>query len=447
VAKKSDIPFAGDFSPREIDLEAVLSFPAEHPGDRAALQLEIRKRYYERPETPPEQRDRLAYNVSLGMEKYGLIEKDGTLTPLGTELHALAGQPDQMYERFARHILVEMPGALLLDAARDMRAAGEKITLNSLRETLAERGVHTSSANKSMSLMRLWLDAAKVTDSRWQIDESAYSRILGLSETEIEALVELGKEERAILKTLAEIGITVDSSKLRKAAEAAYAVKLNEKAFARTLKPLAEKGLLVFKPAGGKSAPVAPTARLLKDVTIPLIEQYGEGLPPKLRVLLRRPLSEIVEALDSSTHQKGLALEALAFKMMRSIGLEYLETRFRPSSGGRFEVDLLFESKRLGYSRWQIQCKNTGKVSLEDVAKEVGLVYRLLSDTIVVITRGAVGDEARRYAADVMRKTSLSIILIDGQDVAAIISDPLAIYGILEREAAAAAALKPVESA
>jgi site-specific DNA-methyltransferase (cytosine-N4-specific) len=37
----------------------------------------------------------------------------------------------------------------------------------------------------------------------------------------------------------------------------------------------------------------------------------------------------------------------------------------------------LFHSTRLVYSRWQVQCKNTDHVSLDDVAKEVGLTHFL----------------------------------------------------------------------
>jgi site-specific DNA-methyltransferase (cytosine-N4-specific) len=442
VTKKSDIPFAGNFSPREVDLAEVIGFAGKAGGDRPALELAIRKRYYERPTTKPPQRLKLAYNVALGMQKYGLIEKDATLTSLGSELLELSGTPVDMYRRFAGHILVEMPGTLLLDTVRDMRAAGEPTSLNDIRKALLDRGMHTSTANKSISLMRLWLDEAKVTTKTWGIDEIVYREVLGLSDPELEVLVGLTNEERAILKVLAEIGTSVDSSKLRVAVEKAHAIRLNEKSFAKTLKPLVELGFIDFKPAGGKSAPVNPEPLLLKEVTIPLIEQYGAGLPAKLRILLRRPLAEIVESLDSSSgHDKGLALEALGFKMMRSIGLEYRETRFRPKKG-RFEVDLLFDSERLGYSRWQVQCKNTTRVGIEDVAKEVGLVYRLLSDVIVIITRGRIGEEARRYAADVMGKTSLAIVLIDRDDVDRIVDDPLSIYDVLTREAAFASSLK-----
>lgn len=446
MPKKSDIPFAGNFSPNEIDLDVVLGLADKASGGRPALELAIRKKYYERPTTDAVQRTKLAYNVALGLEKYGLIEKDATLTPLGSEVLALKAKPVEMHRRFARHILVEMPGAMLLDTVRDMQAAGESTRLNDIRKALLDRGMHTSTANKSISLMRLWLDKAGVTTRSWHIDEIVYREILGISEVELEALVDRTEEERAILKFLAEIGTSVDSSKLRGGVEKAHAIRLNEKGFAKTLKPLVELGFISFKPAGGKSAPVTPEPLLLKEVTIPLIEQYGVGLPAKLRALLRRPLLEIVESLDSSSgHDKGLALEALAFKMMRSIGLEYRETRFRPKKG-RFEVDLLFDSERLGYSRWQIQCKNTKRVGLEDVAKEVGLTYRLLSDVIVIITRGKVGEEARRYAADVMGKTSLVIVLIDRDDVDRIVVDPLSIYDVLAREAAFASSLKRLDA-
>jgi Restriction endonuclease len=447
ASRKSDLPFAGNFSPEEVDLADVLTFAANAGGDRKALESAIRESYYERESTPPAQRLKLAYNVALGMGKYGLIEKDATLTPLGEELLMLADDPVSMYRRFAKHILVELPGTLLLDAVRDMRAAGEPITLSSLRQALLDRDVHTPRANKHMSLMRLWLDKAGVTTKAWQINEKLYAEIVGVSQTELDALVGLSTEQRAVLKVLAEVGTTVDSSELRVATERAFPVKLNEKAFSRLLKPLADAGFLSFQPAGGKSAPVKPEPRLLKDVTGPLLDQYGRGLPAKLRTLLRRPLADIVAALDSTSgYEKGLALEALGFKMMRSIGLDYRDTRFRPKQGGRFEVDLLFDTQRLAYSRWQIQCKNTARVDLDDVAKEVGLVFRLLSNVIVIITRGTVGNEARRYATDVMQKTSLAIVLIDGSDVGEIVKNSLVLYEILAREAAFAMGVKPIDA-
>lgn len=58
---------------------------------------------------------------------------------------------------------------------------------------------------------------------------------------------------------------------------------------------------------------------------------------------------------------------------MRLIDLDYVTTRLGGSATGGGEVDVIFESTRLVFSRWQIQCKNTARVGLDNVAKEVGL--------------------------------------------------------------------------
>ena len=113
----------------------------------------------------------------------------------------------------------------------------------------------------------------------------------------------------------------------------------------------------------------------------------------------------------------GLALEALAFKLMRLLDMTYVATRLRGAATGGAEVDLIFESARLVFSRWQIQCKNTPRVSLDDVAKEVGLTHFLKSNVIVVATTGEIGSEARRYADRIMVDSNLCMVLVNGQDL------------------------------
>jgi hypothetical protein len=381
------------------------------------------------------------------MAKYGLIEKDGTLTELGTELLSLSTQSNaEMYRRFAQHILVALPGMTLLRAVQDMQLAGEPITLSTLREALLERGIHTPTANKHISLMRLWLDKAGITTPSWTVNQSLVDEMLGVSPDEVDSLASVTPAQAAVMRTLAELGEQpVDSSTLRTAAEVAHGVRINEKQMPKdVLIPLREQGYVTFTSGNARSAPVTATAKLTNDVTIPLLEQLAGSLPSGLLGLLRLSLSDIVARLDAGTHEKGLALEALAFKILRLIGLRYRETRYRPRSGGRFEVDLLFDSGALAYSRWQVQCKNTSSVALDDIAKEVGLTYYLLSNVILVITRGTVGPEARRYAHDVMRKTNLAIILLDRADVDEIIAEPLRVFEILAREADFSMRLKPL---
>jgi site-specific DNA-methyltransferase (cytosine-N4-specific) len=100
--------------------------------------------------------------------------------------------------------------------------------------------------------------------------------------------------------------------------------------------------------------------------------------------------------------------------------MTYVATRLRASATGGAEVDLIFESARLAFSRWQVQCKNTSRVSLDDLAKEVGLTHFLKSNVIVMVSTGEIGPEARRYANKVMTDSNLCIVMLDGGDLSLI---------------------------
>ena len=157
-------------------------------------------------------------------------------------------------------------------------------------------------------------------------------------------------------------------------------------------------------------------------------------------------MREILNDLKAAyTHTRGLALEALAFKLMRLLDMDYVATRLRGSATGGAEVDLIFQSARLVFSRWQVQCKNTSHVNLEDVAKEVGLTHLLKSNVIVVITTGEIGASARGYANKVMGDTNLCLVLVNGGDLATIEKNPAAIVDVFNREASHAMRLKSLE--
>jgi site-specific DNA-methyltransferase (cytosine-N4-specific) len=141
----------------------------------------------------------------------------------------------------------------------------------------------------------------------------------------------------------------------------------------------------------------------------------------------------------------GIALEALAFKLMRSLAMNYVATRLRAAATGGAEVDLIFESARLVFSRWQVQCKNTMRVSLDDVAKEVGLTHLLKSNVIVLVTTGTVGVEARRYANRIMSDSNLAIVMIERSDLDAVAENPAYLVHAFRREAEHAMALKRLE--
>lgn len=150
----------------------------------------------------------------------------------------------------------------------------------------------------------------------------------------------------------------------------------------------------------------------------PLLTQLEQQTDPKLISLLRKPISDILIEIDSTDRYiSGLALEALAFKFMRILGMNYVATRLRAEATGGSEVDLIFDSTRLVYSRWQIQCKNTKRVALDDIAKEVGLTHFLKSNVIVIVSTGDIGKDARKYSNKIMKESNLCIVLIEGVDI------------------------------
>jgi len=162
--------------------------------------------------------------------------------------------------------------------------------------------------------------------------------------------------------------------------------------------------------------------------------------------MLRKSLTEILGELSSADrHIKGLALEALAFYLMRLIDLKYVATRLRGQVTGGAEVDLIFEGARLIFSRWQIQCKNTQTISLDDVAKEIGLTFQLKSNVVMIVSTGNISAEARKYAQQVMSMTNLNIVLFDSNDLQKIARNPTFIADALNREARHAMEIKKLD--
>jgi len=84
-------------------------------------------------------------------------------------------------------------------------------------------------------------------------------------------------------------------------------------------------------------------------------------------------------------------------------------------------------------------------VSLDDVAKEVGLTHFLKSNVIVIVTTGEISGEARRYANKIMADSNLAVVMIDGNDLHVISDRPATIVNAFEREARHAMDLKKLQ--
>ena len=453
---QSDLPFGSEFSPAQIDLSVLLELAHDHAADWKAFENAIRDRYFAANNTSDYNKGKLANNTKLSMRAYGLIgEKDASLTETGQALYSIRADETILYESFARHILKGCQGMNLVQCLLDMWAAGESIDLNKLRRWLEERGIKVPRGGKHMSTMRLWLEKAGVFVTGYRVNQVRLNEILGLNVEEFEVLATFSAEQRAYLKALANIGGggPHSSNDIERLATSTYGVTFNEKNLPKqVLYPLEKAQYITLQRGtkqsgrGAKPFLVAATDKLAAEIITPLIEQLEQQTQADLRPLLRKPLKEIREELNSKDrHVRGLALEALAFKLMRLIDLAYVATRLRGAATGGAEVDLIFESARLVFSRWQIQCKNTAHVSLDDVAKEVGLTHFLKSNAIVMVSTGAIGEEARRYSNKIMADSNLCIIMLDKSDLALIESSPATIVDVFTREARHAMDLKRLE--
>jgi hypothetical protein len=166
---------------------------------------------------------------------------------------------------------------------------------------------------------------------------------------------------------------------------------------------------------GGKGGEIAATDKLT-DVDFEMLIGFRPGdLPADLRSAMTTPLETIYENLDSEdTYTKGIALELLAVNLATDLGLMPLRLRVRGTRTGGAEVDLVAESAHLHFSRWLFQCKNTKKVDVGVLAKEVGMAALLQAQVIVIATTGTVSKAVVTYAQRVSQTTPYQVVLVDG---------------------------------
>ena len=448
-----DLPFGSEFSPNQIDLSEVLEICKENEGKRDAVEAAILVRFFSaHGHGNAENRKKLAMNCRLGLKNYGIIDDACNFTDFGAKLYAHRTHAEKMYESLAKHILLNLNGMAFVQCIWDMQTSLQKVTLETLKPELEIRGITYPAAGKHPSIMRLWLEKAGVFSSKWNINHDRIQEILG-SGDDMQALRSLTKAQRYFLLSLLNTGVGdfQISSRIARLASVSYGISYPEKTLPKSiLSPLEAAGYIETEKAtvgrGAKPHYCRPTEKAKIELLQPFIQQLEAQTDPKLIELLTKSIPEILIDIQSkNTFISGLALEALAFKLLRIVGLDYVATRIRAEATGGSEVDLLFQSLRPVYLRWQIQCKNTDHVALDHVAKEVGLTQMLYSNIIVIITTGSVSAEAKKYANHVMWHTNLSILFVERSDIDRVAADPVSIVDIFERETKKAMQLKKLD--
>ena len=169
---------------------------------------------------------------------------------------------------------------------------------------------------------------------------------------------------------------------------------------------------------GGKSGTITPTDKLADADLTRLTGYPASTIPAEVRRRGAVPLADVYRDLDStSKHLKGLALEVLAVRIASDLGLSPLRFRLRGVRTGGAEADLVAEGAHLHFSRWLFQCKNTGLVTVEDLARELGLATVLRAQVIVLVTTGRFSQPVTQLAQQIAAESAFQVVLVGGRSV------------------------------
>ena len=447
-----DTPYTQQFSMAQTPLRRLLPILRQNQGQRAKLKAAIASAFFKHTKSP----EKIAGNTVIALNSHGIIDAKAILTAFGKILIGL--NPDAAQTAIAKNILRNLGGFQVVEALREMKLGGHKVSLIALTDELKQRGLKVSSNSSDLSGICGWLQAAGVLNG-WEVVEQKYSEIMGISAKTIDALKDLNAAQIGFLRAMLALNIQEFSNYISvvKHAETLYSgqVTYNWKMLDKEiLQPLEQAGLVEVRRAakstagarGGKPAEIKPTEKFEKEVATPILESLFKNSGLKdLRKIRSIPLSTLVADVKQNADigLKGEALEILAIRFCQLLELEFMgwrETDEKVSAGG--EVDGMMHSARLIYSRWQIQCKATDKITYETMAKEYGVSAVSLASVILIVSTGELTPSAVKYRAHITQKTPLNMIVIDGHALDEIVKDPSAIGGILESQARDAMKLK-----
>ncbi len=454
------VPYTQQFSPQQTPLRRLLAIIRQNTGNAKRLRTAIGAACFKDKADP----GKLAGNTLISLRAHGIITAGGAdLTDFGDQLVALQGSEDQAYELMAKHILVDLDGMGIIETLREMKRADLKIGLATLPDELRQRGYKVSDNSSDLSGVLSWLREAKLL-TEYQVNETEYASQLGTQPTLVDALKGLTREQIAFLQAIVALNITDWSpyNAVCKHAENLYAgeVRYNWKEIvSAVLKPLSDVGLIELRKKakqdkgtpegrGGKPADIKPTERFEQQIAEPILSAlYRSAGFAEIREIRAKSLAEIVETIDKGPDQneRARALEWLAIRLCQMLDLDFMgwrETDIEIAGGG--EVDALLHSTRLIYSRWQLQCK-IGPVTAAAVAKEVGMNEVVLANVILVVGTKRATKGAETFRRQIISKSSLNIILLDGPLLDKVIRDNTSLVEVLRAQAQDALRQKPKE--
>lgn len=450
------IPYSQQFTPEQTPLEKLLPI-LRSAKDKQGLEKSIASAFFSGKTDPV----KIAKNTVIALSTHGYW-KDKEITPLGKELINLSRDIPAAKRFIAKNILLKLDGIALVETLRDMTSANLPISLQTLPVELASRGFTVSSNSSDLSSVFGWLREAGVLTGQYGINDSVYEDIANIGSESISNLLNLEKDQMFFLRSMLSLNITdwTPYNEILSHAEEIFAgeVLYNRKdPVKQVLEPLQKIGFIDIKKRdkqnlktpkgrGGKPAFVKPTAKFEKEISELLLKGLVAATGLKdIREIRSSSLEKITNDLyKSEDHNvRGRALELLAIRLCQMLDLKFMGWRTTDVDlAGGGEVDAMLHSDRLIYSRWQIQCK-VGSISMEAVAKEVGMQQISLSNVILLASTDRATPAAETYRRKIISSTNLNIVFIDGSDLKKIVADSSHLITVLKQQARHALNVKP----
>lgn len=448
--KESQIPVGTGFSPNLISLPDYVNAIIEYSGDPDAIEEAVNAPPVWIGKKARTTRRTRRHPMEAGVQ-YGLLtDGEYEATDLAHRLSSL--NEDELYEEFARHILLHLGGLRVIEAAQEMKLDGRNITGDTLSRYLTNQGFRVTEHNTAINTLRMWLGKAGVVPESgrvkgaWLPDPEVKERLIGMDDDTIAALASLTDEQVAFAKALCRLNPEdewIDAADVRDLAEGTFGIRFGRASLPNeVLHPLEEAGLIEVDTGGtqsGKASRLRRTKSFKSDVFSPFLEHTLSDLNRALTAYYRERPADIYSALQSDeSYKKGKALEAYTVYIMRLLGLRFVGWRRRAQETGSSEVDVLMTGIFGSLpTTWQVQCKNTpsSPVRLSDVAREVGLLPLTNATHILLIANSSITAGARKFANEIMMQSAVTIFLLDKKNFDSIKESPSNIARILRTHA------------
>ncbi len=422
------LPSFNDFSPGIIgDVRQPLKILKDHASDWQQIVAEWDRAFFNSAGNK-----RASTNIPATLTSLGLMTRNPlALTDAGEAILAKP-TPLEAAQQLVRHVVDAHNGMTLIDAVRSLNARGEAVSKDSLKRELEIVGVEgLSTATTDHTTLLNWMVEAGLFAREGRknpvADDAAMKDVLGISDVERSDFAELALNQQIFLQIFRRVAEGNGGSPLPAKQIIDECLRDHRGYFdedqirAKIVNPLAQAGWIELPQSrsagrGGKSGTIAPTERLMGIPIEAVLPDFDQIIPADLRSKIDLPASEVKKLLSSKeTYDRGLGLELLALKMILDIGIEPRAFRLRSRDTAYAEVDLTAEGKNLLFSRWNFQCKCVrSKVSLGDVAKEVGLAIYTKAHVVAVVTTSDFSSEAIAYAREITQTTHLQFLFING---------------------------------